>query len=363
MFLITGAPKSGISLLSRALTQHPDVDILHDVFVGSLDCTESSLREEQRALQDHGFTDDKVASYRNFVQASGDPEAFGAVASSIVASFGADTNANHIGLAHPLYCLMLEEWLKYFPELKVIYVTRDPRAIYRSWKDDKAIATEYEALGIINLVTMLDGELARVMDAHHDRLRVVSYETLVTKQMGVLHELWSWLGCDPKMATSEYMEIADMYPARWPASLEPGINPNHLMSWELQITEKVFRDVTAKADTYCRRWNYPLASEGKALRRSPATLLQAFIDGKVLLPAERDTVRKEVALLQQIVIDTVSTTEMLARQLDEDSHRHINDVLGSDWKSYYNLGRSSMQMELGTTMQHLVHSLYWEAMR
>lgn len=127
---VGGCFRSGTSLLYACLNQHPKISILYEASL-----LDSYLPDK---LFLHSRWMDNANAWGKFLSRHGLPhhpyraqEMF-PTPKDIYLHYGARKNAEYVGEKNPSYMVVLPQLLEKFPGAKIITISRDPAAIYRS---------------------------------------------------------------------------------------------------------------------------------------------------------------------------------------------------------------------------------------
>ena len=218
-FFIVGAGRSGTTLLQTLLSAHPRLTVPpethylkravdwgagHRKGPDDFDAFWKALVEWSR-FEDLGI-DAKDVSAR--IDRDGG-RTFRGVFTAILQTYGADRGARRVGEKTPSHCRHVPRLLAWYPEARILYVRRDPRAVVASQLATPWVAEQRRPASPLasftrrlRLAHVADrAALWRSVNGHFlkaceddPRVRVVDYEALVTAPDETLREVCGFLG-------------------------------------------------------------------------------------------------------------------------------------------------------------------------
>jgi len=293
---VVGMPRSGTSLMSRLLSSHPDIAIapethfVHDLFA----------RHRRRSLEDdrgfaevwrdyvggHRFPDlglDGAGIARRFVDGECGERSWQGLFRCLLNEYAAVHGKPRCGEKTPDHHRCLQLLLDWYPQARVVFVWRDPRAVAAS-----LLAAPFGA-PYAWFHALRWRRAYRSFQRWHDdpRMRAVHYEDLVTDPAATLAELLSFLGVTP-------MPEAWTPPATPPATRRGGWYREHLRQagsavvsvhrekWRTELSAREQATVECLAGRPMRRLGY-LPALGAARWLAAPRLLLAMPPQQLLL--------------------------------------------------------------------------------
>jgi hypothetical protein len=218
-FFIVGAGRSGTTLLQTLLSAHPRLTVPPEThYVKRAMDWGAGHREGPadfdafwEALVDWSRFKDLGIDARD-VMARVDRDGgrtFRAVFTAILDTYGADRGARRVGEKTPSHCRHVARLLTWYPDARVLFVRRDPRAVVASQLATPWVAEQRRPASPLasftrrlRLAHVADrAALWRTVNGHFleaceddPRVRVVDYETLVTAPDETLRDVCDFLG-------------------------------------------------------------------------------------------------------------------------------------------------------------------------
>lgn len=281
-FFIASPPKTGSTIITRLIVQHPAVTSLSESYILEPFDTRSIAHPESSKGSQHGFSKEDAMDwqhrFRSKPQAQALAEVLGAAWEKMMKASGATV----AGDSWNFYAGHLPVVKEAFPKAKFIYPTRDPRAVY--WSGETFRGRRQGGWNS-RLLLELDRK-ARAFFESHD-VYVLKYEELMHHPERVLRDVWSYLGVDPELGYIDYDPKKDLWPARWewvPSSTKP-IDASRVDRWMKEMPADKKRIIDLAAAEYASVWGYPLElADGY----SNSEFVEAFMAGASLqlLPPE-----------------------------------------------------------------------------
>lgn len=275
-FFVIGPPKTGTTVFTRLLVQHPEVDCLSETALPVPDDPSSLLHAGGEKAAQHGLSTGETTVWASAMRAARTPAARRAVVDSVLARYAAGRPLRAIGDSWPFWGQHLAWLVEAYPDARFLHTTRDPRAVYAA-KD---------TLGRDRRMEFLSWLLAcdrAVLDALGGRpnLHVVRYEALLEDPERVMRETWAFLGVDPASGWIGYDPARDAHPQRWAwiANATAPLDASRASRWATALSPPETRAVRVAAGAYAARHGYVLEA-GPA--PSVAELLGAFVMGAPL---------------------------------------------------------------------------------
>ena len=132
-FFVIGPPKTGTTVFTRLLVQHPEVECLSEAFLAAPEDPASLLAPGHAKAAGHGFTADQVAAWRTLALRDGPhPSAatLRVLVDTVFEAFAGGRPLAAIGDSWPFWLDYARVLLDAFPEATFFYTTRDPRAVH-----------------------------------------------------------------------------------------------------------------------------------------------------------------------------------------------------------------------------------------
>ncbi len=278
-FFVIGPPKTGTTVFTRLLVQHPGVDCLSETFLGAPADPSSLFALGNNKALDHGFTSEQVARWRALALRDGprpSPETLRTLVDDVFHAFAAGRPLTAMGDSWPFWLDQARTLLDAFPDARFFYTTRDPRAVYLA-NDPRGRDRRAEFLDWL----LVRDRIFQTLLANDPRVHVVRYEDLVADPDATMRAAWRFLGVEPSAGWIDYDPARDAHPGRWTwiANATAPLDPSRVSSWEARLTDAERGPVALACRAYARRWGYPDAVPDTA---GPADAVRAFLLGASL---------------------------------------------------------------------------------
>lgn len=270
VFFCVGSEKSGTTLLARALDQHPEIACIWESYAFRHDSNASIFNPASEKWRRHGFSETDVKRWsrtwnaqpraflrRTLLRLTGRSffidSCFRRTMSSALADFADRCNARVAGDKWPGYIRYLDHLLSVFPDARIIYNVRDPRALWNSaqrFKDRQR--------GDVLLSRMLENDERIRPYLERANFFTLRYEDLVCRPEDTMDRMYGFLGCDRSAPYQPYDPRDDRYPDRWswvPEASGP-IDRSHAFKWKEQLDSSEIDRVTAMASSFMAHHGY-----------------------------------------------------------------------------------------------------------
>ena len=269
-FFCVGSEKSGTTLLARMLDQHPAVACLWESYAFRPGSRASIFNVDSEKWRRHGFSESDVRRWSRIWNTQ--PKAFlrkvlGRLTGKslfitscfrqtmppALADFARRCNADVVGDKWPGYIKYLDNLLSVFPQARIIYNVRDPRAL---WNSAQRFKNRRRGDELLNLMLENDERIRPYLE--RPNFLTVRYEDLVCETEETVRQMYDFLGCDFSTRHLRYEPQDDPYPDRWSWVPEAGgrIDPSHAFKWKDQLDPAVIARVTAMASSFMNHHGY-----------------------------------------------------------------------------------------------------------
>ena len=270
VFFCVGSEKSGTTLLARVLDQHPAVACLWESYAFRPGSRASIFNPASEKWRRHGFSESDVRGWSRIWNAQ--PKAFlrrvlsrmtgnGLLLTSCfrqtmppaLADFARRCNADVAGDKWPGYIGYLDNLLSVFPDARIIYNVRDPRAL---WNSAQRFKDRLRGDELLSLMLENDERIRPYLE--RPNFLTIRYEDLVCETEETVRELYEFLGCDFSTRYLRYEPQDDPYPDRWNWVPEAGgrIDPSHAFKWKERLDPSVIERVTTMASNFMDHHGY-----------------------------------------------------------------------------------------------------------
>ncbi|MEM9188001.1 MAG: sulfotransferase [Myxococcota bacterium] len=243
VFFCIGTRESGADLVARVLDGHPDAACLRDSYAMQPSAPSSILNPASDQWRVHGFCEDQV---RGWAEA---PH-FAQVMPELLADFAKRMGGNVVGDQWPFYIDYLDPLMRAFPDAKLVYTVRDPRAVWSQVRaeTDRAHADK-------ELSELLEKDRAIGCLRGHPNLLTVRVEDLICNPPETIRELHGFLHltdpADPELARSSLAE-------RWGAleDVSTALDPRTTTEWRHRMKPKEVRRISQQARWFIEKYGY-----------------------------------------------------------------------------------------------------------
>lgn len=272
VFFCVGSEKSGTTLLARMLDQHPEVACLWESYAFRPGSRASIFNPDSEKWRRHGFSESDVRRWSRIWNAQ--PQAFfrrtlnRLTGNSLfttscfrqtmppaLADFADRCSASVAGDKWPGYIRYLDTLLSVFPDARIIYNVRDPRAL---WNSAQRFKDRRRGDELLNLMLENDERIRPYLE--RPNFLTVRYEDLVCRTEETVRRMYEFLGCDFSTRYLRYDPQVDPHPDRWSWVPEAGgqIDPSHAFKWKEQVSPAEIEWVTATASSFMDHHGYDL---------------------------------------------------------------------------------------------------------
>ena len=272
VFFCVGSEKSGTTLLARILDQHPEVACIWESYAFRPDSRASIFNPASEKWMRHGFSESQVRHWsrtwktqpgafirRVLQRLTGDSffitSCFRQTMPSALTDFARRCDASVVGDKWPGYIRYLDNLLSVFPDARIIYNVRDPRALWNSAQKFKERQRGDELLRL-----MLENDKRIRPYLERPNFLTIRYEDLVFEPEGTAERMYDFLGCDFSTGYLQYDQENDPYPDRWNwvPTASGRIDPWHAIKWKQQVSPADIERVTVMAASFMDRHGYDL---------------------------------------------------------------------------------------------------------
>lgn len=340
---VISPPKTGSTLITRMMCQHPDVAVMSESYVLAPDHHDSLIYPGSRKVQWHGFTDEQAARWREMVvHGDGDDkhidyEGWRAAMMEMMTDFGERRGATVSGDSWPLYCGHLSMLGSAFPDAKIIFGTRDPRAVF--WSGETFEKSKANGAAFLQHLLAYEHEMRKFREARGNVL-VYRYEDLVADPAKVMREVWEFLEVDPGRGWIEYDPERDPFPDRWswiPNAVD-GVDASRIDRWREEMPKEAIRDVSSAAQDYTKRYGY---EQWPGNDFPDGELVRRFVSGQKIADLGDDAetrIRGQIARMSHVIGVAMTGIQKMAEAIDTEIEKDIDSPEPSHWKRWYRFG-------------------------
>lgn len=289
LFFVLGRGRSGTTLLSRMLGQHPEVVVAPEGFFAMnlrrrygtgplapsrVDAFVRDVLAENR-MKTWGLS---PADLQRRLRSNGGALPYAEVCTRVYESYAHGTvgkrQARLLGDKNPHYALLVERLLETFPEARFIHLVRDPRDNVLSYRavpfdlgDVRALAYRWRAYNT---------RLLRAQGLAPQRFLRIRYEDLIRGPAPVLAQVSAFLGLPYEAAMLAFHEHDDgaFYGkgSAWFEKLQGPLDPDQAEKWRTGLSADEASQVEAICGPLMDWFGYERSAEDLALRSLPQTL-------------------------------------------------------------------------------------------
>jgi hypothetical protein len=212
LFFIVGCGRSGTTLFRIILDAHPAIFVPPETFffnqiargefgAGSLSTDEKvSLLLNKWWVKDMKFDKEAMTALLN-----NENESWKNIFLAFIASLSGDSGATTFGEKTPDHCEHAHTLLEVFPKCKIIFMVRDPRASFASFRSSKIGTGQISSFVKTWSLAAIKEQSLR----SNPRCMRVQYENLVTNTEHVMQDVCSFLGLTFEVSMMNYHDRKD----------------------------------------------------------------------------------------------------------------------------------------------------------
>lgn len=275
-FLIVGTPRSGTTLLQRLVMELAGVAVPPETHVFSV--LSIQLTRQEFPLRDRTAVERVLDRYGALEQVDAGDVDRDAIAShldngpmSLVDLFGAITRSQvgpgtTVGEKTPDHLRWASALLRAHPELKVICLVRDPRAVFLSLRDLpwRKPTTWQNAVDW----AMDQWAVPRLARRHPANVLVVRYEDLVADPDGHRRRLATFLGVADERATAPAAKLAHEWET-WKQNVTGAVDPDRVDRWATELAAEDIAVIEAVCRRGMRHFGYAGTTRGSLAKAVP----------------------------------------------------------------------------------------------
>ena len=279
---VVGCPRSGTTLLGLMLDCHPDVSITHEAGIfhllyhhpGRLRWNLSSIASNQKFFERLQYNSNLQEAFgKNVVSAViAELQTKGQLTAKVVidclfAAFLRQTGKSIWGDKTPTHFYYVGDILSLYPQARVVFVTRDPRAVFASMKRyaKKTKGTRNQFWWMTEnpeKASMLWLDAYESWAKWKDKIFLVKYEELVQGPELTLRKLTDdYLKISYDSDMLKYYEKAEDKIGNIPEWHKPTthkVNPGEVDRWRLELTSKEIAQVECILHGQMKQFGYEL---------------------------------------------------------------------------------------------------------
>ncbi len=194
---VVGVFRSGTSLLTLILNQHPSVALMYECDLWNFPKLLMPLRFRHDWASRIEFYNQSLSRHRLIELNAPVPPGEFNVPEDLYRAYGRKKNATIIGEKSPFFCNRLERLFALYPEAAFIFVWRDPAEVYRSVRKAGETSRFFGRAGMLSrFVFLQESAIRQLASIRHGGARVhrVNYADLVEDSPRVCQELCRFLG-------------------------------------------------------------------------------------------------------------------------------------------------------------------------
>lgn len=269
-FFCVGSEKTGTTLLARMLDQHPEVACLWESYAFRPSSRASIFNPDSDKWIIHGFSESDIRRWSRIWNAQ--PQAFfrrrlsGLTGNSsyttscfrqtmqpALSDFARRCGVSVVGDKWPGYIRYLENLLSGFPDARIIYNVRDPRAV---WNSAQRFKQRHRGDELLNRMLINDKLIKPFLG--YSNFLTVRYEDLVCDTEETMRKVCTFMDRDFSTTYLQYNRQDDLYPDRWrwvPTAFT-NINHWHAIKWKEQVSSTDIEKITAISSDFIDQYGY-----------------------------------------------------------------------------------------------------------
>lgn len=262
LFFIVGCGRSGTTLLKTMLNSHKNISIPHETFffnsiTNSLQEPEISTEFKLQVLKSKWWIQEMNP---DFMEIQGLlPEKCASWSRVFLALMSEITNkdAQMVGEKTPSHILKSSEILEEFKDAKIIQIVRDPRAVFRSFKNT-TVGTNQIATCLLEWEESI---LVGLKLRKHPRYTCVKFEDLLLNPKDTLSTLCTFLDIEYDTRMLEFYKRSvdgfSMEQSHHRNTTHP-IFTSNLNAWNFDITKNQIAIIEHKLSSHMQKFDYEL---------------------------------------------------------------------------------------------------------
>ena len=285
---LSSVPRSGATLLAAMLNSHKHIAMFNEPWFFYMSQKYGTLRRQRNVNM---ILDDLCAAAKKFgIQLDGEfkgeviAKIYGLKRAKALDAFAAfmESYSNRMGksrwgVKQPFSILNIPELLRYFPNLKVIHLIRDPRSTvaHRMGKASNGREDLVQSLRFAKSWSDVMGQGGLLAEACPENFLELKYEDMVSNQFMCLARICQFLNeeYDPKMA--EYYETLNPYvprddngnPLKSHDGLLLPVHTKDIEAWKSLLTPKEISLVERVCSQWMLRHGYSLSTSNYEVGR------------------------------------------------------------------------------------------------
>lgn len=355
-FIVCAPPKTGSTLLTRLLTQHPQVTSSHESYLLMPGRDDSICTPGSDKAKWHNLSPEQSEYLAKTIA----PGTIGALRETLCAV--ADhmrqwTGCPVAGESWPMWSMHIHALQQAVPESLLLVAVRDPRAVWWS-----SYSYPREGMPHHELARLANGQLGCLEEM--DRHLAPGYRGVVSMRAedyagdveGMTRSLWRVLGVDPDEGWFAYRSDLDISPHRWDwivgGTSQP--DPSRMDRWVGQIPEPACRSIEQRLGSLIQSWGYEPTAPA---RRTIPQYVADFCEGAPLseLPeGMEDQIRVALNHARSAVDADIQEASSWLDALDEQYAVAFDDIGTDEWRMAMNLCKHWGITVAANGMRHLL---------
>ena len=262
-FFCIGGQKTGTTILARLLDSQPMVSCIWESYSLNPLHNTSILNPNSSNCFRHGFDQDFIVDLRKYWKLNEKDyfsdinhryNAFSLTMPLLLRDFAQRMGSRFVGDKWPWYIRHLGALLDVFPDCKLIYTVRDPRAVWNS-------AQRFMSRERGDVVLWEIMEFDRMLTSYNlkaDRLLTIRYEDILLQPAEVVAEICRFIGFTTSaLETGIYLD-SNLHDERWswvPEAMSP-VSRSHGDKWKRQMSIYNIEKIESIAGEFMERYGY-----------------------------------------------------------------------------------------------------------